>query len=131
MKIATIVCRFLMGLGFVIFGLNILHPFLPQPPPAPGSLAAGFMAVFFPSHWMSFVGAFQLLGGLLVLSGRMAPLGLAILAPILVNILLFHFCLMNGEGIVPGLVFTVLEIFLIYAYRNYFRPLLSVDAKPS
>ncbi len=131
MKIATLTVRVLLGLGFMVFGLNIMHPFLPQPPPVPGSLPAQYMAVMFPTGYMTVVGFFQFLGGALVLFGGTAPLGLVILAPILVNVLLFHICLMSGEGIAPGLVFSILEIFLIYAYRNHFRPLLSTTAKPA
>ena len=130
MKIAITVCRVFLGLGFVVFGLNILHSFMPQPEMQAGSLQMQFFAVMVPTKWMSMVGLFQLLGGLLVLIGGTAPLGLAILAPVLINILLFHLCIMNGEGLVPGLVFSAIEIFLLYAYRANFRGLLTADAKP-
>ncbi len=59
----------------------------------------------------------------------MLPLGLAFLAPVLVNIIAVHIFLMNGEGLVPGLVFTALEGFLIYAYRGYFAPLFTASAR--
>ena len=131
MKIATIVSRVLLGLGFVVFGLNILHPFLPQPPPQEGSMAAQFMAVAGPSHWMSVVGFIQLVGGALVLVGGTAPLGLALLAPVLVNILVFHVLLMGGEGIAPGIVFSILELFLLYSYRHHFAGILTTKARPS
>ncbi len=45
MKTAIVISRFILGLGFVVFGLNILHPFLPQPPIPDGSLPARFMGV--------------------------------------------------------------------------------------
>ncbi len=130
MKIATAICRVLLGIAFTVFGLNILHPFMPQPPMVAGSLVAQFMTVMGPTHWMMIVGLFQIVGGLLVLIGRTAPLGLAILAPVLVNILCFHLFLENGDGIAPGVVFSVLEIFLIYAYRSYFMPLFTTKAVP-
>lgn len=131
MKIAVIICRTLLGLGFTIFGANILHPFMPQPPLVEGSLVAQFLTVMGPTHWMALIGAFQLVGGLLVLSGRMAPLGLALLAPVLVNILAFHTLLENGEGIAPGIVFSILEIFMIYSYRSYFLPIFTTKATPT
>jgi putative oxidoreductase len=130
MKIALIVCRFLLGLGFVVFGLNILIPFLPQPPPPEGSLMAQFMTVMFPTHWMSVVGFFQLVGGMLLLFGGTVPLGLALLAPVLVNILACHICLMAGGGIAPGLVFSIIEAFLLYSYRSSFAGILTTKAKP-
>lgn len=131
MKIATIICRVLLGLGFIVFGANIIFPFLPMPPPVEGSLTAQFFAVMWPTKYMLLVGVFQLVGGILVLIGRTAPLGLALLAPVLVNILAFHIFLENGHGLLPGLVFTILEIFLIYAYRNYFLPLITTKATPA
>jgi uncharacterized membrane protein YphA (DoxX/SURF4 family) len=131
MKIATIAARVLLGVGFVVFGLNIVHPFLPMPPMPADSLPARFGAVMGPTHWMQLVGVVQLLGGALVLYGGTAPLGLALLAPVLVNILAFHLFLEGGAGIGPGVVFTALELLLLYAYRPYFLPLLTARAKPS
>ncbi len=131
MKYAVVVSRVLLGLAFVVFGLNILFPFLPMPPVVEGSLPYQFWGVMGPTHWMTLVGVFQVVGGALVLSGKMAPLGLALLAPILVNILAFHCLLEGGQGIAPGLVFSALEIFLIYSYRSYFRPLITTHAVPT
>jgi len=130
MKIAIIMSRVLLGLGFIISGLNILYPFLPMPPP-PEGLVAQFMGVMFPTHWMALVGLVQLVGGILVILGRTAPLGLVLLGPVLVNILSFHIFLQGGQGIAPGLVFSVLEIFLIYAYRRYFRAIFTASASPA
>lgn len=131
MKAAILITRTLLGLGFIIFGLNILHPFLPAPAPVEGSLPAQFMAVMFPTKWMALVGAVQLLGGLLVLLGRTAPLGLVLLAPVLVNILAFHIFLEGGKGLAPGLVFTAMTLFLFFAYRKNFTGILTVHASPN
>ena len=131
MKYAVLAIRILLGVGFVIFGLNIVFPFLPQPPMPADALPAKFLAVAGPTHWMMVVGLFQLAGGILVLIGRTAPLGLALLAPVLVNVLLFHALLMDGEGLAPGILFTLFELFLIYAYRAYFAPLFTTKAVPA
>ena len=131
MKIAALIARILLGLAFVVFGANILFPFLPMPPPVEGSLPAQFMAVMIPTYWMKVVGFFQLAGGILVLIGGTAPLGLAFLAPILVNIIAFHVFLEEGHGVGMGLLFAVLEIFLIYAYRANFRGIFTTKAKPT
>ena len=132
MKIVAIVCRVLLGLGFVIFGLNGFLHFMPTgPAPAPDSLAGKFFASMLGSGWMKVVAAMQLVGGLLVLLGGTAPLGLAVLAPILFNILCFHLLLTGGSGLLPGLVFTLFELVLLYAYRSYFAGLLSTKAQPA
>jgi hypothetical protein len=89
------------------------------------------MALMFPSHWMALIGLVQVIGGLLVLGGRTTPLGLVFLGPVLVNILAFHICLLGGNGIAPGLVFTLLWFFLLYAYRANFRAILTLSAAPT
>src|SRR6266481_8372882 len=131
MKTAIVISRFILGLGFVVFGLNILHPFLPQPPIPDGSLPARFMGVMGPSHWMALAGFFHVFGGVFVLLGRTAPIGLTLLGPVLVNILAFHILLMGGAGLAPGLVFSALELFLIYSYRSYFAPIFAIKAAPT
>jgi len=77
MKIATIIARVLLGLAFVVFGLNFFLNFIPAPPPPPG-LAGDYFKVFAASGYTHVVGAMQLLSGLLLLIGRFVPLGLTI-----------------------------------------------------
>jgi putative oxidoreductase len=129
MKYFVIICRVLLGLAFCVFGANILHPFLPMPPMQPDSLPAKFMVVMGPTHYMAMIGAFQLLGGLCVLIGGLAPIGLVLLGPVLVNILAFHVFIEGGTGVGMGLFFSALEIFLIYSYRSHFAPLFTVHAR--
>jgi uncharacterized membrane protein YphA (DoxX/SURF4 family) len=133
MKYVYLICRILLGLMFVFFGINLMHPFpfMPMQMPPAGSPPAQFMGVMAPSGWMHHVGFFQFLGGLLVLIGGIAPLGLVILGPILVNILTFHILLTGGHGIAPGLVATLLEIILIYAYRANFAGIFTYKATPT
>ena len=69
--------------------------------------------------------ALQFIGGLLVLLGIFVPVGLTILAPIIINILLFHVFMAPGaKEIMPGLIVTVLEVFLISRYWANFRGLV-------
>jgi putative oxidoreductase len=131
MKYLYLICRILLGLMFVVFGANGLHPFMPMQPPPAGSPIEHFMGVMIPSGWMHHVAIFQILGGLLVLIGGTAPLGLCILGPILVNILIFHITLAGGAGIAPGLFATVLEIILIYGYRANFAGIFTYKATPT
>jgi putative oxidoreductase len=131
MKIVVLICRILLGLMFVVFGLNILHPFMPMKQPPPTPLQAAFFTAMMGSGWMKLIGAFQVLGGLLVLAGGTLPLGLCILCPLTVNILSFHAFLAGGEGIGMGLFATLLELVLIYAYRASFAGILSFNQKPT
>jgi hypothetical protein len=122
MKILTIIARVILGLAFAFFGANLAFHFLPMPPPPPG-LAGDYTKVFAASGLMSTVGAMQLLSGVLLLIGRFVPLALTILAAILFNILAFHI-LMDPSGIGPGIVAAVLELFLIWSYRDRFAGIL-------
>jgi putative oxidoreductase len=131
MKYVYLVCRILLGLAFVVFGANILHPFMKMGPMPPDAPATHFMNVMVPSGWMFVVGLFQFFGGLLVLIGGTAPLGLCFLAPVLVNILLFHLRLTGGSGIAAGLIASLLELVLIYAYRANFAGIFTYKAQPT
>jgi hypothetical protein len=118
MKIAVIIARVLLGLVFLVFGLNNLHPFMPMQVP-PGD-AGALSTIMFVHGWITFHGLLYVIAGILLIIGRYVPVGLVILGPILVNILLFHLTLLPA-GIGPGLVCAVLEIFLIWAYWPAFR----------
>jgi uncharacterized membrane protein YphA (DoxX/SURF4 family) len=118
MKIAAIIARTLLGLGFLIFGLNGFLHFIPQPPMS-GLPADFFNVTAMESHYYMVVAFFQVLGGLCALSGRFTPLGLTILAGVGVNILTFHITL-GAPGLPMAGVFALLELFCVYAYRANF-----------
>lgn len=125
MKIATIVAQVLVGLTFVIFGSNAFLQFMKGPLP-PG-LAGEFVTVLFVSKYVLFVGGVQVLGGALLLINRYVPLGLAVLAPVIVNILLFH-GLLNHQGWQPGAVMAILWIFLFWRYKRNFAGVFEAKA---
>ena len=121
MKIAVLIARILLGLIFVFFGLNAFFNFLHAPMPT--GLAGQFIGALYTSHFYVVPFGFQLIGGLLLLSGRFVPLALVILAPILVNILTFH--LTMAPGILPGLVCTVLWFIIFAGHRSSFAGILN------
>jgi hypothetical protein len=128
MKYVIPTCRILLGLIFFIFGLNNILHFIPLPLPTGDALTwFGIMA----GHgWMTFVGVLMTVAGLLLLVGRFVPLALTLLAPIVVNILLYH-ALLWPHGIVPAAIATVLELILLIAYWRSFAPLFVPDPKPT
>jgi hypothetical protein len=103
------VSRILLGLLFTVFGLNGFLHFLPMPP-LPDGLASQFVGALIQSHFMMVVFAIELTAGLLLLANRYVTLALALLSPILVNIVLFH-ALMEPAGMPLALVASALWIF--------------------
>jgi putative oxidoreductase len=118
MKTVSLVSRYLLGLLFVIFGLNGFLNFIHQPPPV-NPLALQFFVAVSASHFAAFFFAVQLLGGLLLLSGFFVPLALTLLAAELYNILAFHLTL--SPGIAPALVACLLWVLVFLQYRDSFR----------
>jgi hypothetical protein len=122
---AVLGARVVLGLPFVVFSLNYFLHFMPNPPgPSPESAAAQFGGLLYASGYLTFVKVLELVGGLLVISGRLVPLGLVILTPIAVNILLYEIFLIGQAG--PGLALVVLCVALIWAYRSHFAPVFAV-----
>jgi len=126
MKIVVLISRILLGLPFVVFGANGLHPFLPMPPPPPG-LAGQYVGALFQSHYALVPFSVQLIGGILLLVGRYVPLALAILGPVIVNILCFHIFLLS-TGIGLAIIVAILWFFLFFYYRRSFAGLF--EARP-
>ena len=131
MKYVVIVCRFLLGIGFAFSGLNILHPLGKMPAMDPSLPSTQWSMIMMHSGWMYAVGATQLIGGLLLLLRGTVPLGLCVLAPMLVNILCFHAFLTAGHGILPGVICTLFWLVLVYAYRGSFAGIFTTKAAPA
>jgi putative oxidoreductase len=116
MKIASVIARYLLGLIFLVFGLNGFLHFIPMPPPT--GLAAQFGGAIFASHYWVLIFGLQVLGGLLLLLNRFVVLALVLLGPVIVNILFFHL-LMAPEGIPLAAVVVVLWLVLAVRYKQY------------
>jgi putative oxidoreductase len=113
MKIASLIARLLLGVIFLVFGLNGFLQFIHMPPPT--GVAAQFFGAIFASHYYIVIFAVQVLGGLLLLVNRFVPLALVILGPVIVNIFFFH-TLMAPAGV--PLAILVVILWAIVAVRN-------------
>lgn len=125
MKITIIGARILLGLVFVVFGLNYFLKFL-EVPPADGD-AATWMGILFTSGYLMIVKILEIVGGALTASGRFTPLGLVILGPIVINIALYDLFLAKAFNPL-GAGLAALSLFLLVMYRKSFAGLL---AKPA
>jgi hypothetical protein len=120
MKTLVLISRILLGLIFLVFGLNGFLHFIPAPMPT--GVAGQFFGALFVSHYLVAIFALQLIAGVLLLANRFVVLALAILAPILVNITLFHAC-MAPAGYAPAVIAVALWSVLFYRERAAFSAL--------
>ncbi len=118
MKYAIIIARVLLGLVFAIFGSNAFLHFIPTPPSIPGQ-AGAFLGALISSGYIYPIAILQVVGGLLLLTGRFVPLGLTLLGPVIVNIVLYHIFL-DQSGLTVAIVISILALFLLWAYRDRF-----------
>jgi putative oxidoreductase len=113
MKIASLIARLLMGLIFLVFGLNGFLHFIKAPMPT--GIAGQYVgAIFASGYWVVIFGV-QVISGVLFLVGRFVPLALVLIGPVIVNILCFH-ALMGAPGLPLAIVVAVL--WAIVAIRN-------------
>ena len=123
--------RILMGLMFLVFGLNGFLHFIPQPKEAMPPAVTSFMGGLMGTHYMfPLIFGTQALVGALLLLNCFVPLALAFIAPVIVNIICFHTFLMPST-IGPGIVVLVLELYLAWSYRKYFSPMLACRTSPA
>ena len=125
----ALVARVLLGLVFVVFGLNGFFNFLP--PPDVNEAGMSFIGTLMGSGYlMTLIKLVEIVSGLMILTGKFLPLGLTILAPVSLNILLFH-VFIDPNGMPIAIVIIVLQLLLAWHYRDSFAGVLNPNAKPT
>ena len=117
----------LLGLAFVIFGLNHFLHFLEVPKPPEGSPPYLFFGAIGPTGFLSFIKIFEILGGVAVAIPKTRNIGLLVLGPIVINILAFQVFLANGAGLLdpPVIIVTALSAYLLWVGRKKFCALMN------
>ena len=112
----------LLGLLFLVFGLNFFLQFMPVPPPPEGSPAAAFLGSLYSSGYLAFVKVLEIAGGIALAIPFLRRLGLLLLGPVIVNILAFGVFFTNGASLVtpPLVVIIVTTLYLLWAERGAF-----------
>ena len=121
MKIAAMIARYLLGLVFFVFGLNGFLHFIPTPPPS--GFGGQFIGALFMSGELYAIMGIQLLAGVLLLANRYVPLALAVIGPVVVNILLFHI-FMDPSGLPVAVVATAFWVVALFGVRDAFAGIL-------
>lgn len=119
----TMIVRILLGIMLVVFGSNKLFHFLPMTEPT--GEAGNFMSSLNATGYIfPVVGVLEVFIGLLLLVKKWVPFALILLAPISINILLFHLFL-NIPGVGAALVVTFFNGILIYKHWRLYKPLFN------
>lgn len=114
--------RIALGLIFFVFGLDGFLHFVPQPAPS-GNAATFFAGLMATGYFLPLLKGVELLAGLALLTNRFVPLALAVLAPIVVNIVALHLFLAPA-GLPMAAAVLAAEVTLAWAHRAAFAPML-------
>ena len=110
--------RLLLGIIFVIFGLNGFVTFIPVPELHP------FMQMMVDSGFIYVVKALEVVGGLLLFTNFRVPIALLMLGPVVVNILLYH-AFFDPRNWPVSVLNLILYLIVLAKYWPLFRTLLT------
>lgn len=119
--------RLFLGLIYFVFGLNGFLHFLKMTPPPMSETAMAYAGGLAKSgYFMPLLSGTQAIGGFFLLIGFASPLALIVLAPVTLNIILFHAFLTPGlQNLGLPIVMTVLQIIAMSGYGKIYRTLFS------
>ncbi len=118
----TMILRILLGLIFLVFGINKFANFMPAPELSAD--AGALIGAIAGSYMWPVLGAIYIVAGLLLILNKAVPFALLLLAPIVVNIFLFH-AVLDPKGLLgPSTLVTLLTAILFYKYWDRFKSLL-------
>ena len=120
MKTVITISRIILGFIYLVFGLDYFFHFIPYEPNHTGKVAAFKAALVNVGYFYPMIKSIQIAGGLSLLINRYAPFFAVVLFPISVNVFLYHTILVPS-GWLMGVLLIVPNLFLGYAYRNYYR----------
>lgn len=122
MKIAMIIVRTLMGLLF-LFGSVVFFFGLIAPPPMTGVQKMFNEGLNSVGYFFPVLKAVELLCGLAFVTGYFVPLATVVIAPIIINIFLYH-SLIDTSGLPVAIFLVLANIFVAYYYRDAYAGLL-------
>jgi putative oxidoreductase len=121
MKIAKQIPAILLGAMFIFGGAAYLFKLVPEQPMTGD--AETFMKLFGSTGYMTVIKICELLFGILVLIPKTRALGLMLLAPIVVNILIFELHIAKQPSI--GVALVVVNALAIYLNKEKYSSILA------
>ena len=117
----TMVVRILLGILLIVFGSNKFLNFLPMQE-ATGAGSDFLHSLDATGYIFPFVGVLEVFIGIMLLLKKWVPFVIILLAPIAINIVLFHLFL-DIPGVGAALLLVVLNGMLLYKYWKLYVPL--------
>ena len=121
MKLTSSIARCLLGLIFLVFGMNHYLNFIPSGP-MPAGLAGQFFSVLAASHYLYVIAFFEIAPAVLLLVNRFVPLALVVLGPVIVNILITGL-LISALALPMATLLVILWLLSAWRVRSVFFPL--------
>lgn len=109
-----LIARIILALILITFGANKFLHFMPMFQ-FTGKSETFFNGMINSGYLFPFLGIMEMLVGFLLIAKKAVPFALILLAPISINIILFHLFL-YPQGILPGLIVFILNIYLVKQY---------------
>lgn len=126
MKTAILIARLILGLIFLLFGLDYFLHFMSHIinfPPAGEKADAFFGAIGATGYFFPLLKTIEIICAVFLLINRYAAFFAVVIFPVTFNIFMLHACL--AHPYIPlGTGMLVLNIFLLYAYRKNYTGLL-------
>lgn len=117
----TKIVRIALGLALVVFGANKLFHFIPMETPT-GSAGDFMNSLGATGYIFPVLGVLEIIIGALLLLKKWVAFALILLAPISINILLFHLFL-GISGLPIAIIILLFNTILIYKHWQQYKPL--------
>lgn len=121
-KVLTVV-RIIFGVLITIFGANKFYPFMPAPETMPDAVM-NYMTALMSTKTLALVGAVEVIAGLSFIFNKYGALMAIILMSVSVNAVLFH-AFLGPSDIMGALILLILNIVMLYAYKDKYKDLLA------
>lgn len=124
MKIAVIIIRVLLGAMYLFASVSYFLKLMPETPQMSAAQTTFMAGVMVTGYLMPLIKVTELVGGILLIFGRTAPLAAIIVFPVTLNIFLYH-AYLGPKELPMAAVMLLFNLFLFFAYRQRYLPIVS------
>ncbi|WP_421943161.1 DoxX family membrane protein [Pedobacter sp.] len=124
MKIAVIIIRVLLGAMYLFASVSYFLKLMPEAPQMSADQTTFMAGVMVTGYLMPLIKVTELVGGILLIFSRTAPLAAIIVFPVTLNIFLYH-AYLGPKELPMAAVMLLFNLFLFFAYRQKYLPIVS------